>query len=95
MSDVIQITSEVNFVDYFLTGKMSFGTVIYKMMCGALAGILVAQTNAAIKLAMQQIVKNVSNGEVKVNEVVLNLTIALVLVVALATVNRSKISCNK
>lgn len=87
-------TSEVNPVDFFVEGKISFSVLLYKLMCGALVTIIALRLSSALEVLSLELTKQ-GNFKNKIVKTLFDILITMIILVVFVLVIRLRVSSGK
>ena len=90
-SNSIMDTSEVNPVDFFVEGKISFSVLVYKLMCGALVTIIALRLSAALEALSLELTTR-ANFKNKIVKTLFDILITMIILVVFVLLIRLRVA---
>ena len=90
-SNPIMDTSEVNPVDFFVEGKISFSVLMYKLMCGALVTIIALRLSAALEVLSLELTTR-ANFKNKIVKTLFDILITMIILVVFVLLIRLRVA---
>ena len=90
-SNSIMDTSEVNPVDFFVEGKISFSVLMYRLMCGALVTIIALRLSAALEVLSLELT-NRAKFKNKIVKSLFDILITMIILVVFVLIVRLRVA---